>query len=271
MLSINNISYAVELINNSESDLVVLKPKMVPQPYNKPVYKIKTANMASYLDNIVLLDDEDEFTNLPYLIGFAGDTNVGSAGDTAYSSGIKADTAQTFYTVINSGGLLVNPHTQEDLGLQVYSVGDANLRSYNGKSQTLYITKSTEAIDIGSRLIPRVALDMPDILEVKLPDKPMLGYILSIKYQDTGVGKFSTVVISLGKRNGLQQGDLLYLMDVPQEITDLYTQEKNSMLERKFGEIVIYKSMEKVSLGFILEASRSVLINDKVVALAPGS
>jgi hypothetical protein len=269
LLGANQPGFAVQRGTNDVD--VILRPQMRAEPLDKPVYRINTASLNSYLQNVVEIANPDDYSELPYITAFAGDAYNGGAGDLAYATGIQPKDKQSYYSLVNSGRELVNPDTQELLGIEAYVIGNAELRSYSRESQSIYISKASETVGIGTRLIPRVALELPNILEARVPNKSMLGYVLSINYQDAGVGSHSTAIIGLGKRDGLERGDLLYLMDVPQEVTDLYTKETSTMKSRKFGEIVIYKVMEKFSLGFVLSATRSVLINDKVIAMASGN
>ena len=73
--------HADEFKHPSDADEIVLKPQVRILPSNNPLYKIKTSNIATYLENITVLDNEDAYVTLPYVVAFVGENNVGSAGD----------------------------------------------------------------------------------------------------------------------------------------------------------------------------------------------
>jgi hypothetical protein len=265
MISFNPVSYAAESSITAVGEEVVLKPQMRAEPLTNSIYSVKTDGILPFLVNIVVLDSEEEYKDLPYIIGFANDTTIGATGDTTYAVGIRADERLTSYSLLNPGINLVNPETEEKLGFEAYVIGDADLKEY-ADPQILLITRSFAMVDPGTKIMARAGLDIPSVIDAKLPTKKMKGFVLSVEYPQSGVAKDAIAVISLGKRDGLQQGDLLSLIEAEIDIVDVMTKEKIPIVPVKFGEILVYKVMPKVCLGFIMSASRPVLPKDKVIS-----
>lgn len=243
---------------------VVLKPQMRVDPLDKNIYSIETKSILPYLENIVMVDSMRDYEKLPYIIGFDRQVTLGSADNFAYVMGINPNDNLSAFSIIKSGIMFVNPETKEKLGLQTFVVGNAEMNNF-AVPQVLLITYAIEYIYAGARLIPHVGLDLPAVLPARLPSKPMRGYVLYVRNDTVGAGQYSIAALSLGRRDGLALGDLLELRDADRQTQDLYTKKNVSIKPTKFGEILIYKCMEKVSLGFILNASRPVLVNDQVV------
>ncbi len=248
---------------------VILKPQIRAQTATNSKYSIDTSAMTSYLDNMVMFDSADQYEAQPYILGYANATNMGGAGEVAYAAGVDSTEKVSAYTILKIVKSLVNPDTAEDLGVMAQVIGTAEVKQY-GDPQTIVITNSLEHIEIGSRLIPRTTLDLPATLNAKTPNKAVKGYVLYVVAANTGVGKNSIAVINLGDRDGLEQGDLLDCMEASKSLESLKGAADSTVVPTVYGEILIYKVMEKVSLGFILSSSRPVMVGDSVVAAPQG-
>jgi hypothetical protein len=242
---------------------VPLSPQMRSQTLDSAKYTFLATDLQHYLDNMIVFDSVDAYESQPRILGFVLDSSYGSAGDFAYATGLLSGDNISAYTILKQGQNYKDPGTGDFLGIQAFVVGDAEVQTYNNP-QTIKITKATDHIQIGDRLIQRTGLDLPAIIEAKPAAQNLTGYILSVKNPKTGVGKHSTIVVSLGSRNGLQFGDLLNLKEAPKTLVDPITKEKSIVQSTSFGEVLIYKVMEKVSLGFIVNTTRPVLVKDQV-------
>lgn len=249
---------------------VILKPEMRAEPLTSTVREIRTNRIHQYLENMVVFDTERQFEALPYVLGFANSVTLGSSGDTAYATGIRKGDNLSSYTFLKPLQLLIDPKNGENLGLLTLAVGTAEMNQY-AKPQSLKLINSIEYIAAGFRLVPREGLYVPAIVDARRPDESVYGYVLYVQTTSTGVGNSSIIVVSLGTRDGIEQGHLLDLMDSSKNIVDLYTNNNVKIQPTKFGEIIIYKAMEKVSLGYITSATRPVLVNDLAVAPPVGS
>lgn len=256
----------LQTVTTTNTD-VSLKPQMRSEPLDGAKYVLQTADMIQYLDNIIVFDSIDAYEAQPRILGFASDSTFGSAGDIAYATGILAGENISAYTLLKVGQDYKNPATGEFLGVQALITGEADVQNYD-VPQTLKITRAKEHIEIGARLIQRTGLDLPATIEAKPARKGIEGYIISVKNPKTGVGKYSTLAVGLGSRNGLQVGDLLELKERPKELKDTKLGKKYTTKTTSFGEVLIYKVMEKVSLGIILSTEHPVVVKD--IVFSPG-
>lgn len=270
LLCFNSVSFADELTAPVPQEDILLKPEMRAEELSKAVYVIKTDIIAPYLINIVMFDRPADFEDLPYIIGFDQEVSLAAVGDIAYATGIKPNENMSTYSILRSLKPFDKKNDKNSVGLGAFIIGSAEMQA-SGEPQTLRITDATEYIPIGARLVPRIGLDLPAILEAKIPNKPMTGRILYVENESLGVGKNSVAIINLGQRDGLRQGDLLSILEIPKQIKNKKTDKQVVIKERKFGEIVIYKVMDKTSLGFVVDATRAVLVGDKVTAAQRGS
>lgn len=246
-----------------DDQVVELKPQMRPEPLTSTIYTLPTDYISPYLDNVLLFDNMDQYETLPYIVGFDRDNTIASANDIAYTKGINVDSDVSSYSLLEPGEELINPETGEKVGLQVFVIGSAELQK-EGNPQTVLITDAKTTIDIGTRLTPSVGIDLPAIMDVKFADNQMKGYILSIAADSEGGGPYTPVVVSLGKRHGLKQGQVLSLKEGVREVKDPESFKQIELPKNKFGEVLIYKVADKISLGIITYATRVVVPNDIV-------
>jgi len=247
-----------------EKPEVILKPRMRPEPLTGVLDYIDTESLTSYFENIVLFDTKEEYEDLPYIFGFDREATMGASGDIAYSLGVDSATNIAAYTILIPGEVFTDPDTGEKLGFYADVIGNGEITRW-GNVQTMLITRSITTIDPGSKLIPRIGLDVPTIIKVRYPDTPMGGRVLSVDNDEAGVGTYSVAIINIGTRDGAKTGDLLDLLEAPREIRDTTKHQDVYAPTEKFGKLLIYKTYEKVSLAIVVEANVSVKIGDKII------
>lgn len=248
---------------------VKLSPSMRAQPLSSSKYTFQTATFLPYLVNMVIFDSEAAFEAQPYILSFVETRQYGVAGDIAYVTGITSEDNISSYSLLKKGTSLKNPLTKEYLGMQANVIGTSDVLSFDNP-QTIRITKSNEEVELAVRLIQRTGLDLPAEIEASVPIKDMKGFVVFVATPTIGVGQRSTVVVSLGSREGLKVGDLLDLMEPPKDLHNTENVKKGTVAPLKFGEILIYKVMYKVSMGIILTSEHAATIDDVVESAAKG-
>lgn len=246
---------------------VDLKPQMRAEPLSATLYSLPASTISMFLENVLIYDSQDQFETLPYIVGFDRGKTTGGPGDIAYAMGLNVKNDISSYSLLVPGRIINHPDTGEKIGLEANVIGSAILQK-GGTPQTVLIVNSETSIEANTRLVPAVGIDLPVSIDVRYPDKALSGYVLSIQIGAKIGGPFDTAVISLGKSDGIEQGHLLDLTEGDREVTDANTYKTIHLPTTKFGEIVIYKVSEKISLGLITYSERVVIANDKVVVPA---
>lgn len=242
---------------------VVLKPKMRPEPLSKAINTVDTEELSSYFENITIFDKPADFDKLPYVIAFDNDATMGATGDIAYTTGIDQSEKITAFSLLSPGKKFIDPDTKEELGFYADSIGNAEVIRW-GNVQTIKITYALTSIDPGIKITPRIGLDLPSVIEVRYPERPMSGRVLQVDNDIIGVGHFAVAVISIGARDGAKSGDLLNILEAPKHVRDVNTHKNVLLPEESFGQMLIYKAFEKVSLAIITESDKPVIIGDKL-------
>lgn len=247
-------------------ETVQLKPMMRPEPYTATIYSVIADDLLKITENVLIFDSVDQYENLPYIIACDEKRNIVNVGDIAYTRGIEVKNDYTEYSILRAGKLLEHPVTKESLGLEVFVNGRAEVQKFDDP-QTILIKQALSAIELNARLVPLVGIDLPAIIDVKYPTRPMSGYILTIERDLSVGGAYMPVTITLGRRDCLKLGHVLDIVEQTREVTDPNTRDKVSLPLTKIGEVMVYKVGAKISLGVITYSNRSIVPSDKVMVL----
>jgi hypothetical protein len=167
---------------------------------------------------------EGAFDNAPFILGSNVERVVLAAGDDAFATGGKSGV--TRWNVLRPGKPLIDPETGEVLGHEVEYLGDARTL-VEGAPQKIRITRSAQEILPSDKL---VEADDSTIFEYipHAPEAQITGRIISAYGGLTDSGRYQTVVINRGSRDGLEPGHVLSVFREGQAVA-LTQDEKNRM------------------------------------------
>ncbi len=225
------------------------------------------------------------------------------AGSIAYAQGLLDGKRTAVWQVFRRGDALVDPDSNETLGYVAIYLGEARVTKF-GDPSTITITKSTQEISVGDRLLPATK-EVPVFSYVpRAPWRPVRGRIVST-YGNLGeTGPLGIVALSKGSNDGLEVGHVLAIYrsqstqrydlrmsplygrqgitgnDSPrpyyaEEITPrdaaLYqrgervTEEDVAKLpDERYGLVMVFRTFDRASFGLVMQSSRPVAINDVV-------
>jgi len=141
----------------------------------------------------------------PFILGTNAERVVLGAGDEAFATGGPADV--TRWNVLRPGKALKDPETGELLGYEVEYLGDARTLA-DGAPQKIRITRSVQEILPKDKL---VAADDTTAFEFMphAPDAQISARIISAYGGLADSGRYQTVVLNRGSRDGLEPGHVL--------------------------------------------------------------
>lgn len=148
---------------------------------------------------------EDALSNAPFILGTNEERVVLGTGDDAFATGGKEGV--TRWNVLRPGKTLKDPETGEVLGHEVEYLGDART-VLAGAPQKIRITQSIQEILPKDKLVEADA-SMTFEYVPRAPDKQVNGRIISAYGGISDSGRYQTVVINRGKRDGLEPGHVL--------------------------------------------------------------
>jgi nucleoid-associated protein YgaU len=243
---------------------VKLAPNMRVSPLDLAIPVIPMDQIGPWLINNRVMD-ANEINNSAYIV--AGDERrlISGPGNRIFGRGPFPD-GERAYGIYQVGQHYVDPVTQEPLGLQVRDVGSAKLLSSNRDDITeLEITRVTEEVRGGDRLLPQAERVLDASFHPKAPQQEIVdGVMIAVDGGLTQIGTMSIVVINKGKREGLQNGDVLAVYQAGELIFDKIAQSNVRLPDTRAGLALIFEAYEKVSYAIILKATRPLKTFDLV-------
>lgn len=190
-------------------EVVVLKPTMreMPRPEATAIPVISPADIGPFLTQPLVIE-EDGLRNAPQIVASEEDRVVIGAGNRAYVAGLKAGDREQ-WQVFRPGRALVDPDSGQTLGYEAVYLGEARVKRF-GETSTIEIVRAAAEINKGDRLVPLGEAELSNFVP-HAPDKPVRGRIVAIHSGVAEAGPKAIVAINLGKRDGLERGQVLAL------------------------------------------------------------
>ncbi|MFZ2725903.1 MAG: LysM domain-containing protein [Methylococcaceae bacterium] len=241
-----------------------LSPCIRESAIETPVKMIPLATIAAYLSSPKVVSNI-ELAQAPHIVDFAGEHLITGAGDRIYVRAIN-QTNTPAYTVYRAGQPYIDPNTGELLGYEATYIAEANLEK-TGDPATLIITKSSQELLMGDRLMPDDDESLMLDYFPRPPEKPITGSIISVLDGVNQVGKYDVVVINKGTRDGILAGHELTVYHKGQKVVDLFSSKKNDEVklpDEQAGTLMVFRPFEKVSYALIMKANMAIHVLDKV-------
>ena len=243
---------------------VKLTPNMRVRPLDLAIPVIPLDQIGPWLVRNRVMN-ADEINQSAYIV--AGDERrlISGPGDRIFGRGPFPD-GERAYGIYRVGQNYLDPVTQEFLGYQVQDVGSAKMQSSNRDDVTvLDITRITEEVLIGDRLLPLEERILDSTFHPRAPDQEIVGGVMiAVEGGLTQIGEMSVVVINRGKRDGLQIGNVLAVYQAGKNVFDKVAQSNVILPDTRVGLAMVYESFEKVSYAIVLRTSRPLQVFDLV-------
>jgi len=193
------------------------------------------------------------------------------AGDRSSHEGRSSFYAQltnpkvTQYAIVRPMQTYHSPgNKKEILGIEGHYIGEATLAE-TGHPAKFTITEQTQMVNSGDKLIPSHQLKLPRLLSPQSPRRLMEGQIIATLGDYATSGSYQTVVMNLGKADGLKPGVTLHIMKEGTAITGLRDKKPKIQLPHQtIGKLIVFKTFHRVSYGLILNSQGPVQVMDFV-------
>lgn len=238
-----------------------LSPKKRITPLASAIPAIPLESIAPFMTNSRVVAEE-ELNGAPYVLeGKRGNLIVG-AGDQVYARG--AADLEGVYGIFRQDQVYTDPDTREFLGIEARSIALGRVAEINGEVLTLAISRSSEEIRQGDRLLKQEDREISSTFFPSNPEGDVRGRIISVMDGVTQIGQYDVVVINRGAREGMREGTVLAVHRVGSEVRDPYTKEIIKLPTDRAGIMMVFRAFEKVSYGLILSAERPLAVMDEV-------
>ena len=249
---------------NRGHQTIKLSPSAREERLDRAIPTIPIDAIKQFLSQPLVVS-EGELESAPYVVESADEHLVAGAGNRVYVRGIT-DTTSSRYNLYRPGDKLIDPDTQEMLGIQAIYLGESTVQKF-GEPATLLLERTTREIGIGDRL---KAIGQDEIHASFLPHPPatdIKGRILGVLDGVSQIGRYQIVAVNRGTREGMEVGHVLRIQQAGQEIKDKVTPAPNDMVtlpDEDAGLVMLFRTFEKVSYGLVMEATRPIHVHDYI-------
>lgn len=205
---------------------------------------------------------ENELDNAPYIATTYEQHLIAGPGHKIYVRGLK-EPKVTGFQVVRPGQVYKHPITEEILGYEALNLGESNLIKV-GKPSTMVVTHAYQEILDGDYLLPLRNDRKAVYFLPKAPKKEVEGYIVSVVNGVTEIGQNNVVVLSLGKREGMEQGDVLDIYHGGVTVRDRKANDELKLPDEQAGTLMVFRVFDKTSFALVLEATRPLSVLDMV-------
>ena len=232
--------------------------------------------------------DEQDLRDAAYVLANDGEHVVGGQGDKVYIRGINTGLEEKSYTVFRPGQPYVDPFTGETLGFEAIHVADAAM-TREGDPATFRLLKTPQEVRAGDRALPvEKSYLAPNFFPAAGP-AGVQPVIVSVYGGVTQIGQYNIVVLNKGTREGIKSGHTFTVWAAGKYIKDDIAAERNRSDESKgfftkvkefftgddngdavklpdeeAGNLMVFRTFDKVSLALVLSASRPIHVGDVV-------
>ncbi len=247
--------------------VVKLSPRIRYQEQAQPIKAVEASAIQSFIIKPRILT-KDQYEKLPYIVGNYEGRMISSIGNEVYARGLDNHNEYR-YSIYHKGKTFVDPENQDILGYEAIYAGNAKVIKF-GDPSTLLITSSTREILNGDRLMTADRSKVTHNLIPSISEIDFDGRIVALYDALTQSAQNQVVVINLGKRDGVEIGNVLSINRYGGSIVDRFeqtgdeTQKNITVPDVRSGIMIVFKVFERVSYGLIMQSKRAIHINDAV-------
>ena len=239
---------------------VRMSPKSHALPLEKAISTLPYDLIAPFLKYASVIPDDDILEEAPYVVSSFEEHLVSGSGGKIYVRNMT-DKSSGNYTVVRPGATYRDPQTDDILGYEVLHIADARVVKL-GEPASLVLGKATQEVLNEDRLLPYEGKKPDFYFFPSAPSKTINGQIISVIGGVSLIGQYSVVVLNRGEREGMVPGHVLAVYQDGTYVRDPIDRSPVKLPQERAGIMMIFRTFEKVSYALVLEAERSMSIND---------
>ncbi len=239
-----------------------LSPRVHTEPLKQAIATIPPNAIIPFLSQPLAVG-EKELEQAGYVT--IGLDNRIALGDNSefYARGLK-DTTMEFYQVFRKGKAITHPDTGELLAYEAIYLGDAQRLSEGDPTKLVVKTVKQEILPTDRLMAAPKQVSLPYYFP-RSPAKQVRGRVVSALNAVAEVGPYTIVAVSLGRRDGMEEGHVLRVMRHVGRHQDPVTRADYNLPDEESGLILIFRTFDKLSYALVMTATRPVHILDAVV------
>lgn len=192
---------------------------------------------------------------------------LSGTGDKVYVTNLLQDESKDF-SIYRLGNVYRNPKDRNDiLGYEAIHVSDAKLER-KGDPATLRIIKSHRETQLGDKVMSTDEAELDQNFTPQSAEGNFKGQIIGILEGLSRAGQYQTVVLNLGKNDGMELGHVLAVRQKGElrenkESPDFF-KPTIQLPDERAGIVMIVNVFDRVSYALIMSAGRDIRIGSSV-------
>lgn len=241
-----------------------LSPQVRTLPLDQAIPTIPIDAIRPFLSHPRLIDP-DEYDELPYVLRTQDGRLLFGAGDSVYVRGLDGQGGR--YHLVRKGDRYVDPETGDTLGFEAVEIGQGVIVR-DGDPATLRVEASKREGLRGDRLLPLADDEYNRSFLPRAPEGDIRGQIIDVLDGVAQVGQYQVVTINRGAEDGLEVGHVLDVYRRGEKMRDEFSgalfRDTVQLPDERAGNLLIFRTFDRVSYGLILRATREIHLLDMV-------
>lgn len=244
-----------------------LSPQIRVEELDQAIDTIPYELIKSFISRPSVLE-KGEAEKLPYILSNKGHLIAG-ANFEVYVRGPGVAEGGRF-NVVHVGEKMRDPDNGDTLGYEGIYVGEGHIVR-GGDPATLLLRETEREAMEGDRLVVSDARPRLDFMP-RAPSGNVEGSIMSIIDGVSLIGQYEIVTVNRGQNHGLEPGHVLAIFQSGEKIRDPYKSgrlggilgSKVRLPEERAGELMIFKTYDRMSYALVMEATSEIRVGDKL-------
>jgi nucleoid-associated protein YgaU len=239
---------------------VKLTPRVHVESIEAAIPTIPPSAIVPFLSQPLAIG-ENELDNAGYItIGLDNRIALGDQSE-FYARGLKDDTE--YYHIFRPGKAIRHPDSGELLAYEAIYLGDAR-KLESGDPTKLVVTGVKQEILPTDRLLAAARRPAMPYYYPHPPSAPVDGRVVSALNAVAEIGPYTIVGVSLGKRDGMEEGHVLRVLRHVGEHRDPVTRNDYKLPDEESALLLIFRTYDKISYALVMSATRPVHMHDAV-------
>lgn len=249
-------------LTRGTSSVVRLSPEMRELPSRQAIDSIPLEAIREFFSRTRVID-RDTAKTAPYVVAGPQSRILVGSGDELYARGDFSDGLQVFQ-IYRVGEDYRDPVTQEIIGTRAEFMGSARNPVVTGEVGKLQVYESASEINIGDILLPLQQDQMDPVILPAVPSFPVDGEVIAVEGGVSHIGQLDVVALNIGRDWGLAPGHVLAVMQRGERVRDRVAGGNVQLPDEQAGVLMIFRSLDRMSFGLILEAELPLAVGDRV-------
>lgn len=247
-------------------DSIRVSPRIRYEDLDEAITTIPYGAIKAFLSRPAVLP-ADQVKKMPYILSSKDKHLISGSGNTIYARGFSTppEIGEVF-NVVQIGDELRDPDDNDLIGYDGVYAGEARTTRTGDPASLILITTTREVLN-GNRLL-RDNQTLPLNFFPSAPARQIDGSIISILDAISVTGSNQIVVINRGARHGIEEGNLLTILQKGDVVSDRFEggifDEKVTLPDEPAGMMMVFKTFDRISYGLIVEATSEIRKYDLV-------